>query len=77
MARTGKKSIKSKPSSLKKSIVENRKIRKQHRDKALLKKLDGELDSTHITNKTRPGKKLGSKEGDDELVTSFDQLRGL
>lgn len=83
MARTGKKSIKSKPSLMKKQITTNRRIQKKSnvRDKALQEAIDKEITSEDIVLKKKvhvsnPEKKV-LKDEEDNLLASFDQLRGM
>lgn len=82
MARTGKKSTKTKPSLLKKQITQNRRIQKTSnaKDRGLKDALDKELTSEDIVIKklTKPSKEnKAEKEADESLLASFDQLRGL
>lgn len=82
MARTGKKSTKSKPSLMKKQITQNRKIKKTSnaKDKAIQDALDKQLTSEDILlKKSSRAKKdnASEKEDEDKLLASFDQLRGM
>jgi hypothetical protein len=85
MARTGKKSVKTKPAALKKQITHDRKIRKKasnsERDRALRDALDTEMTSEDVISgrKSLSSRKAGknSSVAADELLTSFDQLRGI
>lgn len=82
MARTGKKSTKTKPSLLKKQITQNRRIQKKSnaKDRGLKDALDKELTSEDIVLK-KDGKqseeKKARKQDEEALLASFDQLRGL
>lgn len=83
MARTGKKSVKSKPNLLKKQITQNRRIQKKSnaKDRNLKDALDKELTSEDIILKKPPKSTKNTsevpKEEEDNLLASFDQLRGM
>lgn len=86
MARTGKKSVRSKPAAMKKQIVQNRRIKKTsgEKDRGLKEALDKELTSEDLTirklvdrSKTTQKASDQAKVDHDGLLASFDQLRGL
>lgn len=83
MARTGKKSVKSRPSLMRKQMTTNRRVQKRSnaQDRVLKDALDKELNSEDITVRKLVTKidngKSDQKKVDDSLSASFDQLRGL
>lgn len=86
MARTGKKSVRSKPSLLKSQVLQSRIAKKKSvsnnaKDRQLKEALDKELTSQDIVVKklVEPGQTRKKKETveEDNMLVSFAQLRGM